>query len=319
MNNATNNQTVQAAVMHEINKDEITKGIDAAKVIAYKVNLDSPRWEVTDTPTDQGGTGLHTTPSLLIFSATCVSDTEKKLNNERGMLAAHLFNIAKECKDIFEFEAFMIQLKHEAGWTTYPERVRNYKSRIITHFKVVTIGDTGVNVPDPGDEILLPVLDKKGKALSGGETETRAFRSMGEYYDYCQDLKTTSKPKPATTAIPPVPAVTETPEQMAQKIIDATTGGDEAAEAAGVQSPPVVSSGGVEVTPTATVITEPDGTSHKEEEADPFTMILAELQVLYAQADINEKQRMVKRSKSLVIAIRDSQDKRFEAEDKATA
>jgi len=294
MNDTTNNMT-------EVNKDEITKGIDAAKVIACKVDLDSPRWELTDTPTDKGGTGIHTTPDLLIFSATCVQDTEKKVVWERGMLAAHLFNIAKECDDIYEFEAFMIQLKHEAGWTTYPERVRNYKSRIITHFKVEAVGD--IKVPNPGDEVKLPVLDKKGKPIEG-QVATREFRSMGEYYDYCQGLKTA---KPAATATPTAP--TETPEQIAQRVIDAMSSDTEA--------PPVVSAAGVEVTPTATIVTEADGTEHEEKEADPFTMLLSELQVLYAQADINERQRMVKRAKSLAMDIRKSQDERFAAEDKA--
>lgn len=255
----------------------ISKGLDEKKVKAYEVNLDSPRWDIKPDEGTETALGLHTTPDFLIQAVANVQETETKLANQRGYLAAHMFNIAKECKDLYEFEAFCIQLAYEAGWNVYPERFRNYKSRIVTNWKQD-------HAPSPGDTAKLPKLDKKGKVIpmdKGGALVEREFASMGEYYDHCKGLKPTSNKQPETKIESNAPVEGKT------------------------------------ANPAATIVTDSDGNKTIEQEPDSFTLSLAHLQTMYAQADTNERQRMVKRLKALEHDIEKAQAVRFEAEDKA--
>jgi len=285
MSNETNN----VEVLPVFKASDVADGLDAGKVLSIKVDLDAPRWDIAPDAKTQTAMGITTTPLHLIMAADQVKETESKLDNQQRYLAAHMFNIAAECDDVCEFEAFMLQLKAEAGWKTYPARVRNYKSRIITFFK-----DEGQ--PNPGDAVKLPYVNEKG-AKDDKTLVTRTFRSMGEYYDHCKGSKTgASKP-----AAPATSASTAAATPAADARIDK------------------LNTEGVEVTPDATITTDGEGKETVERDACPFSGMLAELQVLYAQADTNERQRMTKRIKSLAIDIRKTQEDRFASEDKATA
>jgi len=285
--NDTANNVDNVEVLPVFKASDVADGLDASKVLNIKVDLDAPRWDIAPDEKTQTAMGITTTPLHLIMAADQVKETESKLSNQQRYLAAHMFNIAAECDDVCEFEAFMLQLKAEAGWNTYPARVRNYKSRIITFFK-----DEGQ--PNPGDAVQLPYVNEKG-AKDEKTLVTRTFRSMGEYYDHCKESKTAKPAAPATAASP----AAASPESVAK--IDK------------------LNTEGVEVTADATITTDSEGVETVERDACPFSGMLAELQVLYAQADTNERQRMTKRIKSLAIDIRKDQTTRFAAEDKATA
>ena len=257
------------------------EGIDRSAVLATEINLDAPRWTIeTEIPGADGQKHLiKTDPLSFLLCVDNLGKAEAKAKEYSRMLAVHLWAFATDCVDVNEFEALMLVLKHEAGYTNWPETWRNYKSRIVTHF-------ANDQMPDPSDKMLLPKLNDKGKSTGDwSDLVEREPTSMHEYYTYCKEAKK-AKPK-----------IEDKPKSIPSEVELGTSG--------------------VEVTPAATVVTEADGSQTIEQEPDPFTIRLAELQTLFAQANTKEQQKITKRIQSLINDIKKDQAARFEAEEAA--
>lgn len=279
MKQASNNlskQTGSNEKGNEIVRVAVMKGLDANKVNGIKVDLDSDRWTIS--PQDGRATALNlvTTPDALLAAVQKEGELASALRHQRGVLAAHLFNIATECKSLYEFEAFCIQLAFEAGWDKYPEQFRNYKSRITTNWK-----DTSLPAPDA--ELELPKLTSDGKVIEG-KVEKRNFRNLLEYYDYCKAVKD-AKTNAAAAAKKEAEKSPEQAREEMHAILDKGKTDEPATATAQDDTQPA--------TPAPVEVPE-------DEEGAHFAAMLGELQVLFASADINGKQKATKRVQSLI-------------------